>query len=360
MRHIIKVLLLLLNLIGGISLIAGSYSAYFPTRIGVLIELIFPFSLLFCLAFIVIWLVYNPRYIVVPLAAMLLSWGGLSRYIPINKTQERDESRPGFSLMTYNIFFLLDYERKSDLANRTISQILKQNADVVCLQESQRIGVSRGLMVTPEQIDSLHTRYPYRIYSPHSINLLSKYPAELLFDTIYSESSAAAIYRVDIQGRSVNIVNLHLESIGLTPDDKALYQQLTELPNTDQLDEIKTHLLGKLVNAAERRNRQADVTAEKIEELSGNTVVCGDFNDSPLSYSVHRFHSMGFRDAYNELGRGPGITYHDNRFWFRIDHILYQGDMEARWIVRDRQKSSDHYPLITRFEWTDSDNTLTQ
>ena len=46
-----------------------------------------------------------------------------------------------------------------------------------------------------------------------------------------------------------------------------------------------------------------------------------------------------------------GITYHANRFWFRIDHILYKGNMEARWLERLHNKSSDHYPLLVRFAW---------
>ena len=297
MKHVVKVILLLLNLLWGLLLVIGSYSAYFPSRIGTLVELLFPLNLFACIAFFFIWLAYNPRYIWVPLAALVISWGGIARYCPVHKPQPIDNSQPG-----------------------------------------------------------IHTLYPYRIPTTHGMNFLSKYPATLLFDTVYSESSAIAIYQVKIEGHTVTVVNQHMESIGLTQTDKELYHEITAHPNTDRLDEIKKHLLSKLMNAAEIRNRQADLTAEKIQNIPGNIIVCGDFNDSPLSYSVRKFHSMGFRDAYNELGLGPGITYHANRFWFRIDHILYKGNMEARWLVRQRHKSSDHYPLVTRFVWENSEN----
>lgn len=330
----------------------GAYSAYCPTRIGILLELLFPVNLFVCVAFLFVWLTYNPRYIWVPAAALILSWGGIARYCPIHKPQPPDNSQPGFTLMTYNVYYLLDYEGKESTQNRTLSFLLKQNADLVCLQECPALpSHNHGLKISEAQIDSIHTIYPYRISTSLGMNFLSKYPAELLFDTTYSESSAVTAYRVQIEGHEVTIVNQHMESIGLTQTDKELYHEITAHPNTDYLDEVKKHLLSKLVNAARARNEQADLTAERIEGIPGNVIVCGDFNDSPLSYAVRRFRRMGFRNAYNELALGPGITYHANRFWFRIDHILYRGDMEARWLERLRYKSSDHYPLLTRFVW---------
>ena len=62
MKHVVKVILLLLNLLWGLLLIIGSYSAYFPSRIGTLVELLFPLNLFACIAFFFIWLAYNPLY----------------------------------------------------------------------------------------------------------------------------------------------------------------------------------------------------------------------------------------------------------------------------------------------------------
>ena len=72
MKHVVKVILLLLNLLWGLLLVIGSYSAYFPSRIGILVELLFPLNLFACIAFFFIWLAYNPRYIWVPLAALVM------------------------------------------------------------------------------------------------------------------------------------------------------------------------------------------------------------------------------------------------------------------------------------------------
>ena len=89
MKHVVKVILLLLNLLWGLLLVIGSYSAYFPSRIGTLVELLFPLNLFACIAFFFIWLAYNPRYIWVPLAALVISWGGIARYCPVHKPHSR-------------------------------------------------------------------------------------------------------------------------------------------------------------------------------------------------------------------------------------------------------------------------------
>ena len=299
----------MLKLLWWVLLVIGTCSAYFTTGVGILVEILVLRNMISLLAFFFRVIAYNPRYIWVPLAALVISWGGIARYCPVHKPQPIDNSQPGFSLMTYNAYFFLDYEGTDTRQNRTLSFILSQNADLVCLQESPGlIAPNPGLKITGEQIDSVNTLYPYRIPTTHGMNFLSKYPATLLFDTVYSESSAIAIYRVKIEDHTVTVVNQHMESIGLTQTDKELYHEITAHPNTDRLDEIKKHLLSKLMNAPEIRNLQLELTVDQIHNITNITILCGDFNDSPLSYSVRKFHSIGFRDAYNELGLGPGIT----------------------------------------------------
>ena len=50
-------------------------------------------------------------------------------------------------------------------------------------------------------------------------------------------------------------------------------------------------------------------------------LVCGDFNDSPISYAHHTI-GKGLTDAYREAGWGPGFSYNRNFLYFRIDHLF--------------------------------------
>ena len=99
--------------------------------------------------------------------------------------------------------------------------------------------------------------------------------------------------------------------------------------------------------AYKKRERQADLIANYIEQQDTNaTIVCGDFNDTPISYAYHKIKG-DMTDAFANTGLGQGITYHENRFWFRIDFIMHSLAFESYNCTVDKVKYSDHYPVHT-------------
>ena len=93
------------------------------------------------------------------------------------------------------------------------------------------------------------------------------------------------------------------------------------------------------------RARQADAVAEEISKAKGDYIlVCGDFNDTPISYA-HRTVQGPLVDSFAESGQGMGITYNQNMFWFRIDNILHSKNMKSMNCTIDKVRYSDHYPL---------------
>jgi endonuclease/exonuclease/phosphatase family metal-dependent hydrolase len=105
-------------------------------------------------------------------------------------------------------------------------------------------------------------------------------------------------------------------------------------------------LLKKLSEATVIRSKQADVLLETIRGLKGKKLVlCGDFNDSPISYTHHTL-CDDLQDAFVESGNGLGISYNRNRMYFRIDHILASKDLGVYGCrVDDSIEASDHYPI---------------
>ena len=55
------------------------------------------------------------------------------------------------------------------------------------------------------------------------------------------------------------------------------------------------------------------------------------------------------RSVFRTIATGPVITYHSDRFFFNIDHVLYQGDVTPVRYRRGSIKSSDHYPIYVTF-----------
>ena len=85
--------------------------------------------------------------------------------------------------------------------------------------------------------------------------------------------------------------------------------------------------------------------AEEIKKIDTDYVlVCGDFNDTPISYT-HRTIQGPLQDAYAASGCGVGVTYNENFFWFRIDDILHSANMKPINCTVDKVRYSDHYPL---------------
>ena len=56
------------------------------------------------------------------------------------------------------------------------------------------------------------------------------------------------------------------------------------------------------------------------------------------------------RDAWSETGRGYAYTFNRHNLPYRIDHIMYRGDLEAVAAQRLEGGSSDHYPLMVTFD----------
>lgn len=290
-------------------------------------------------------------------AVLVACIGPILTISPLNFTSRSlspdDESRT-FTLLTYNVYNFRDNQGVNpEWGNRTLSYILSTDADIVCLQESSNLnGVGKKA-----QRDSINSRYPYRLYSNRSGEvLLSKYHATEI-DTPQPDwgSGSFCAYNVEVEGHEMTVVNCHLQSIGLTDDDKELYRELTDKelrnPSRSELSKVKNGIVTKLLAAFRIRAQQARYIKEFLATRKGNVILVGDFNDVPGSYAYRTIKSDGLKDAYSECAFGPTVTYNDNRFYFRIDQMLYRGDLEAVRIKRGDLRSSDHYPLLATFFW---------
>lgn len=175
----------------------------------------------------------------------------------------------------------------------------------------------------------------------------SKYPilsARLL--NYKSEYNGSVIYELKMGEDTVTLINNHLESNKLTKEDKVVYESMLKSPQTDKVKTGARMLLKKLAEASAIRAPQADSIAKEIlHSKSPYIIVCGDFNDSPISYS-HRIIGQNLNDTYTESGCGPGISYNQNKFYFRIDNIMASKNFKSYNCTVDRSiKESDHYPI---------------
>lgn len=308
--------------------------------------LAFPIFLIFNLGFLVFWVVFKWRYALIPVAGYLLCISPLRTYLPLNVPSAPPKG--AIKVLSYNVWYFgsgKNYEH----TNPIITYLARQQADIVCLQEANINDKGQA-----EADSLLRPIYPYCDTSNISgvndmLTLYSKYPILKREDIKYSSKSNHSVaYYLKIDGDTVIVINNHLESIGLTPDDKSQFKSLVKGDlKRDSAENESKRLIDKLGEAAARRAPQAKAVAEFITRHKDKSIICvGDFNDSPISFTHHTIASK-LTDCYTASGNGPGISYHQSGFYFRIDNILCSDDWEPYGCKVDNSiADSDHYPII--------------
>lgn len=279
--------------------------------------------------------------------------------VHVSESLDEDEERRSFTFMTYNVLHFWDFrgEVPGLRSNATIDYILKTDPDIVSMQECDLIHEWPLWNISEGHIRELARRYPFRVVGIHDqFTVLSKYPfVEDSFEVDPRFYPRMSFFRISLNGQVVHLANCHLQSIGLDPADKELYAGLFEASPwaervmSRKVEQVKARLISKLGAAFRERKAQAEYIRHVVDSIGGNWIVAGDFNDIPSCYAVRTIMGDDMHDAYAEKGFGPTITYHGNRFYFRIDQMLYKGDYDVVDIVRGDVPSSDHYPLTATF-----------
>ncbi len=100
------------------------------------------------------------------------------------------------------------------------------------------------------------------------------------------------------------------------------YDALEKLKEADSIDlSGYKSIIKKLKLAFMTRATQAGAVHDFIGNSPYKVIVCGDFNDSPLSYTYKIIRGQ-MKDAFEEAGSGLGRTYVGAMPSFRIDYIL--------------------------------------
>lgn len=285
-----------------------------------------------------------------------LSWPSLSAYFPINRSAthevlgQQGETKP-LKVLSYNVCAFGFARHSARKPNKCLLYLRSCDADIICLQEALTADNS-DWSVTEAQIGAyLGGKYPHRqtIASQAGgsrLMILSRYPiseGERL--DIDSPSNGAAAWTVDIDGRPTKIINLHLESFRLPPQAG---QEYMELVAKGEAFALKDAMQSRLGPAFLQHNYQANRIREYIRRLgSERVIVCGDFNDTPVSYAVGKI-GEGLTNAFTAAGNGLGISFRSRYFRVRIDHILVGAAFEPILTEVDvSARGSDHYPIYT-------------
>ena len=318
--------------------------------------LAFPFVLGANVIFLLFWLILYRPFMLVSLLSCALCFPQIRALSPINFFRQKPKGE-SIKVVSYNILSSNLKKATANKENPMIAYLESTGADIICLQEFPFAAV-KGDASTQK----LFAEYPYKSYmvsddselSAHFLACLSKYPI-LSVDKLdfNSTSNGCTRYRILHEDDTLVVYNCHLQSNSLNADNKSSYEQLLTNPKGNINEEATKELVKKLREATAKRAAQASILmADVNKQTSPYIIVCGDFNDSPISYT-RKLLTEVLDDAYVNSGNGPGFSYNRNKMYYRIDHILHSKDFKSYACVVDCTiKTSDHYPISCYLEKT--------
>jgi endonuclease/exonuclease/phosphatase family metal-dependent hydrolase len=200
----------------------------------------------------------------------------------------------------------------------------------------------KGLLETPY----CHERYSHKLEGRQNfgIAMLSKYPmisrGDIIFDDPLNIDNNYCIYADIVKGKDTfRIYNVHLQSIKFKKDD---YKVFSKSANkiVDKKSTIEL-LIEKLKIAYPKRAEQARKVVEHMQQSPFTVIICGDFNDTPMSYTYNIFGSL-YVDAFRNSSSGLGVTYAGKVPAGRIDYIFHSKNIHSSDFTIQNEVYSDH------------------
>ena len=328
------------------------------TWVFAFIGLVYPVILLINLFFIIFWLIAAKRYFLISLIAILIGFNFIGRFIQFGSEDNISSTESTFRVLTYNVHDLTEnnYLKAKKDNNKIFDFLINDAPEIACIQEFHSKGKNYyfPLVFLKEKLNA--NKYYYQSYFGPGKNIIvgmaifSKFPIiNKGFFKHESNRNFGIFADITSQSDTFRIYNLHLESIMLSHDDLSYMKGI--ITNSDEVERSgsKTkRILKKFKTAFQKRAIQTNIITKHIKNSPHPVIVCGDFNDTPVSYTYEQI-SDGLNDAFIENGNGIGRTYAGVIPAFRIDYILYDDFFNAYNYNVKKIDISDHYPVSCYF-----------
>lgn len=340
-----------INALTALALVIAYVSIYMPPDvfwIPSLFGLAYPFLLLINILFLFFWLLFKPRNALLSVLVIAIGWGYLNRYIQFKGKKSGND---GIRVLSYNVqHFRNNGEgNQKENAEKIISFIDSVQPDIICLQEARlRKNNIFNLAQTVRKLKTIkHYQFASSSTSYGSVTM-TRYPIVNMGEIRFENSRNISIYTdVLIDFDTVRIFNIHLQSYQIDPNKYSILESpnLSEEENVKEMQEIGV----KFKEAFQLRAEQVREIRKYINESPYNVIVCGDFNDTPVSFS-YKLLQKDLSDAFVRSGKGIGRTYIGKLPSFRIDYILHGDGFESYNFETLDFKLSDHLPITCTLE----------
>ena len=252
-------------------------------------------------------------------------------------------SADSIKILSYNVrlFNRYGWIPKPDIKSEIISFLKSEKADILCIQE----------FYTPDEIPNLNYKYRH-------IGLQSK--KNQWHMAIYSSYPQINKATVSIKGERMNntciysdllistdtirVYNVHLASNWFKNSDYSFLQN----PQKETLKKGIHGIVSRMKISYKKRAEEAEVIKKHMQSSPYPIILCGDFNDTPLSYAYNTI-SSDLKDAFKESGKGIGQSFIKLPA-LRIDYILHNEKFNSYNYTKHKKELSDHFAVSCEVE----------
>lgn len=334
---------------------------FFPSLAG----FAFPVLLLLGMGFAILYLLFLKWKFVLFVTCVALNYPNIVALLRGKGAPEPAKSEwaePGrFKVMSYNVRLFNFYGEipgeKEHIKGQLLDYVKDQDADIVCFQEyyeskdgsfaSSRTLRQAGYLHHTRPAANKNFYYGNIIYSKFPILREGSLQGMSTFDVVFAD--------LLVNKDTLRVYDIHLESNRFDNTDKRFFETLRTASATPVKEMNYTHgarrMLGKLKKATVTRSEQVRqiILHARTTHAPSRILVCGDMNDQPVSFSYGHLRRNGFTDAFVEAGSGFGQSYRGYYPSYRIDYVLYQGNLDVVFFNTRNVDYSDHKPLTAVF-----------
>ncbi len=304
--------------------------------------LVFPILYLVNLTFFVYWLIGFKKPMWANLIILLIGIGNISNYFGTSPNSNSSEENT--KVLSYNVrlFNRYGWIPKENVREDIFAFFTEEDADILCIQE----------FYTPNEIPDLN--YPYRHIglqnkkSQWHMAIYSKYP-QIKKKTVSIKGERmnnTCIYSdMIINEDTIRVYNIHLASNWFKNSDYSFIQN----PQKEKIKEGLKGIASRLKNSFIKRAEEVAVIKEHIKTSPYPIILCGDFNDTPLSFAYKSIKG-DLVDAFTVCGKGIGDSFVKIPA-LRIDYIFHDEELKSSNYKKHKKILSDHYAVSCDIRW---------
>ncbi|HLX93136.1 MAG TPA: endonuclease/exonuclease/phosphatase family protein [Puia sp.] len=328
-----------------------------------LLGLIFPLLLLLLVMLLICWIFFSRwRMALLCLIVILIGWPNFHALFALHPAASFTPDKPtgAIRVITWNVRRWDEFvsRRHGEHRAKMLDFLKDQNGDILCLQEFFESHNPREFASNIPFIQK-ELNYPYHYFSldyrryddmyESGVIIFSRFPitdsCKIRYQNKDNQKAAESLIGVDLDlaGKTIRVFTTHLQSVLFGNKE---FRDLEIIKNVEDSSIVASKsIIKKLRRAYGFRGGQADIVREQIDQSPYPTIICGDFNDVPNSYTYFRIKG-DMQDAFIKKGFGIGRSYVHISPTLRIDYIFASRQFDVLQCKKFDLPYSDHHPFV--------------